>query len=57
VPLSEASEAYAVVVNGGAAVTVTSPTIDITAAPGDTVTVYQLSSTVGRGFPAAVELV
>ncbi len=56
-PLNETTEAYHVVVNSDPAVTVTSPTLDVTAAPGDTVTVYQLSSAVGRGFPAAVELV
>jgi hypothetical protein len=56
VPLSEATESYLVEVNGAIVATVSSPTADVTAAPGDVVTVYQLSGSVGRGFQASVTL-
>lgn len=55
-PLGETSESYAVVVNNDPAVIVSEPEAEVAAAPGDTVTVYQLSSTVGRGFPASIEI-
>lgn len=59
VPLGETSESYAVVVTHAGvdtALTVSSPTVDVAAVAGDSISVYQLSSTVGRGFPATVQL-
>ena len=59
-PLGETTEAYAVDVFDGVDVTstqtVATNAATVTAMPGDTVRVYQLSSIVGRGFVAEIEL-
>lgn len=60
VPLGETTESYTVEVLTGAVVqstaTTSATTLDVTADPGDVVNVYQMSSTIGRGFPATVTL-
>jgi hypothetical protein len=62
VPLGETSEAYAVEVSDEydveiiSSTTVTSPSATITASSGYIVRVYQLSATVGRGFPAVTTI-
>lgn len=56
VPLGETSESYQVVVNADAAVTVAVSELEVAAAPGDTITVYQMSTAVGRGFAAAITI-
>lgn len=56
VPLGEDSERYQVLVNGGSAVTLSDSELQVTASSGDTITVYQLSGSVGRGFPASVTI-
>lgn len=56
-PLGETSESYAVVVNSDAAVITGASTLDVTATTGDTVTVQQISTSVGPGFPAEVTIV
>jgi len=56
VPLGETSESYQVSVNDGAATTVAVSELEVTAAPGDTITVWQLSASVGRGFPASITI-
>lgn len=60
VPLAEASEAYSVEVERAGVVlsttTVYAPTATVAALPGDIVRVYQLSSSVGRGFPAQITI-
>jgi len=61
VPLGEAAESYVVEVYDGSdalvsTATVTAPTATVTASAGYTVRVYQVSATVGRGYPSSIEL-
>ena len=60
VPLGEAAESYNVlVISAGATVsntTTSASPLDVTAAPGDIVQVYQMSALVGRGFAAQITL-
>jgi hypothetical protein len=60
VPLGEVSESYLVeVLSGGSvtsSVTTSETTVDVSASPGNTVRVRQISDLVGPGFPATVTL-